>query len=35
MRVWMIPMVYVAAAFICGQVLPRFELLYLAQNLGI
>lgn len=35
MRVWMIPMIYVAAAFICGQSLPRFELLYLAQNLGV
>jgi uncharacterized membrane protein len=28
-------MLYVAAAFICGQALPRFELLYLDQNLGI
>ena len=33
MRVWIIPMIYVAAAFAFGQVLPRFELAYVAQNL--
>lgn len=35
MRAWIIPMIYVVAAFVCGQVLPRFELFYLVQNLGI
>jgi hypothetical protein len=36
MRVWIIPMIYVAAAFASSQVLPRFELAYVAQNvLGI
>ena len=33
MRVWIIPMIYVAAAFAFGQVLPRFELAYVTQNL--
>ena len=33
MRVWIIPMIYVVAAFAFGQVLPRFELAYVAQNL--
>ncbi|WP_426531510.1 DUF2254 domain-containing protein [Bradyrhizobium sp. McL0615] len=35
MRVWVIPMVYVFAAFIFGQVVPRLELFYLAQPVGI
>ncbi len=36
MRVWIVPMSYVAASFVCGQTLPRFEHIYLAsQNLGI
>ena len=35
MRVWIYPMIYVSAAFAFGQVLPRFELAYGAQNLGI
>ena len=35
MRAWIIPMIYVFAAFICGQMLPRFELLYSVQNFGI
>ena len=33
MRVWIIPMIYVVAAFAFGQVLPRFELAYVAHNL--
>ena len=33
MRVWIIPMIYVAAAFAFGQVLPRFEVAYIAQDL--
>ena len=35
MRVWIYPAIYVSAAFVFGQVLPRFELAYEAQNLGI
>ena len=35
MRVWIYPMIYVLAAFAFGQVLPRFELAYVAQNLSI
>jgi len=35
MRVWIIPMIYVLGAFACSQVLPRFELAYLPQHLGI
>jgi uncharacterized membrane protein len=33
MRVWIIPMIYVVAAFAFGQILPRFEIAYVAQNL--
>jgi uncharacterized membrane protein len=33
MRVWIIPVIYVAAAFAFGQILPRFELAYVDQNL--
>ena len=35
MRVWIYPMLYMAAAFVLGQVLPQFELAYGADNLGI
>jgi uncharacterized membrane protein len=36
MRVWIVPMSYVAASFVCGQTLPRLEHMYLpAHNLGI
>ena len=35
MRVWTYPMIYVSAAFVLGQTLPRFELAYVTQNLGI
>jgi uncharacterized membrane protein len=33
MRVWIIPMIYVLAALAFGQVLPRFELAYGANDL--
>jgi uncharacterized membrane protein len=33
MRVWIIPMIYVTAAFAFGQVLPRFEVAYFDQDL--
>jgi uncharacterized membrane protein len=36
MRVWIVPMSYVAASFVCGQTLPRLEHMYLpSHNLGI
>jgi uncharacterized membrane protein len=36
MQVWVVPMIYVAASFVCGQTLPRLEHLYLASHsLGI
>ena len=33
MRVWIIPMIYLAAAFALGQVLPRLEFAYAAHDL--
>ena len=31
MRLWLIPMVYVGAAVVCGLLLPRIEQAYLAS----
>jgi uncharacterized membrane protein len=35
MRIWIIPLIYVLAAFVFAQILPRFELAYLDHNVGI
>jgi uncharacterized membrane protein len=32
MRVWIIPMTYVVLGFVCGQVVPRFEYMYLGTH---